>query len=257
MSSLSTSQTLTKQTKLRMPQQKTTTLQAMPLEGFHKTLEHHAGRPLKMRINDNHSTMLSVRWEPDHTRVSLHRMFLNAPTNVMEALACYLKGNNRSLTPTLKQYIEQCRQQLDYSSAINPTELSHQGRYYHLLDLYNEVNEEYFEGRVKLHITWFGQPQSRNRSRISFGLYHDTLRLIKINRVLDHPNIPRFLITYVIYHEMLHHICPPNVDGEGIHRIHNREFKQREMEFRYYQHAVEWIRQNKVNLFAGVTNGRT
>lgn len=229
----------------------------IPLDNFQRALEDHTGRKLKVRINDNHSTMLSVRWEPDHTRVSLHRMFLNAPSNVMEALACYLKGDNRELAPAVKAYIEQCRQQLDYSHALAPDAICHQGTTYHLKEIYDEINALYFNNQVQLLITWFGQPRSRNRTRISFGLFHDTLRLIKINRILDKPTIPCFLISYVVYHEMLHHVCPPHIDAAGNNRIHNQAFKRREMQFRHYKEAIQWIRDNREHLFEGVSHGRS
>ncbi len=223
-----------------------------PLESFQRALEDGAGRKLKVRINDNRSTMLSVRWEPDHTRVSLHRMFLHAPRNVMEALACYLKGDNKQLAPTIKAYIEECRQQMDYSHVVDRRDLCHQGEVYHLRELYNEINSQYFNGDLNLLITWFGEPVSQNTSRIAFGLYHDTLRLIKINRILDKPDVPRYLICYVIYHEMLHYVCPPQVDAKGTYRIHNDEFKQRELAFRQFRQAKAWIRENREHLFAEV-----
>lgn len=224
---------------------------AEPIESFQKALEHRTGRKLKLRINDNHSTMLSVRWEPDHTRVSVHRMFLDAPHNVMDDLACYLRGKKRELAPTVKAFIEQCRKGLDYSHAIDHRELYHEGEVYNVFDLYNEVNAEYFSNKLDLLITWFGQPTCRNRTRISFGLYQDTLRLIKINRILDKNEVPCYLVKYVIYHEMLHHVYPPYLDESGVQRIHNEEFKQQEQKFRYYHRATHWIRENRENLFAG------
>lgn len=221
-----------------------------PLDTLQKQLETQAGRKLKVRINDNRSTMLSVCWEPDHTRVSLHRMFLKAPSNVMTALGTYLKGKNRELQPAVKAYIEECRQRLDYSHTVDQGALCHQGRVYNLQEIYDEINRDYFGGKLRLHITWFGEPRCRNRSRISFGLYHDTLKLIKINRILDKNSIPRYLVSYVIFHEMLHHVCPPFIDEDGVSRIHNEEFKRRELAYRHYHHAIQWIRENRRNLFS-------
>lgn len=223
-----------------------------PIDSFQKALEGRLGRKLKIRINDNHSTMLSVRWEPDQTRVSLHRIFLSAPTDVVEALAYYLKRKDRQLAPSVKAYIAQCRQKLDYSHAINPSALEQEGYFHDLQELYDDVNQEYFGGKIKLLITWFGEPVCRNKSRVSFGLYHDTLRLIKINRILDKRTVPRYFISYVIFHEMLHHICPPYVDEDGTNRIHNEEFKRREMQFKEYHQALKWIRDNREKIFAGV-----
>lgn len=220
-------------------------------DAFQKILESRCGRKIKMRVNDNHSTMLSVRWEPDHTRVSLHRMFLSAPTDVVDALAYYLKKSNHSLAPSVKAYIAQYRQKLDYSGSLDPRELKHEGRIYNLKKIYNDINEEYFEGKLRLNITWFGESVCRNKTRISFGLYHDTLRLIKINRILDKRYVPEYFIRYVIFHEMLHHVCPPHVDEGGTNRIHSNEFKRREKHFAEYHQAIQWIRNNRNKVFGG------
>ncbi len=65
-------------------------------------LENRIGTKLYLKINDNRSTMLSVKWEPDCTKVSLHRMFLEAPSNMMQALTCYIKGEHKNLSPKYK-----------------------------------------------------------------------------------------------------------------------------------------------------------
>lgn len=214
-----------------------------------KQLEHRSGLKLKLKINDNRSTMLSVKWEPDGAKVSLHRMFLNAPQNVMDALACYLKREDRTIAPTVKAFIEDKLQKLDYSSQVDQAKLYSQGHVYNLQQIYNDINEEYFDGKLKLYITWFGKANRRSRSRVTFGLYHDPLRLIKVNRLLDSPSFPYYLVAYVVYHEMVHHVCPPYFDANGQHHIHTKEFKEMEAQFRYYDLAQEWIKNNKSNFF--------
>jgi len=215
-------------------------------------LENNVGSKLKLKINDNHSTMLSVRWEPNCTKVSLHRMFLRAPKNVMEALACYLKRSNKIIPANVQSFIEENFKKLDYSYTIDPKTLSTQGKVYNLRSLYKALNKEYFNDRLKLSITWFGNTNKRFRTRITFGLYHDSLKLIKIHRLLDNPAIPEYVIAYVIYHEMLHHECPSYRDVRGFQRIHSKEFKEREAQFRYYDLAQRWIKANQKHHFRGI-----
>ena len=159
--------------------------------------------------------MLSVKWEPDCTKVSLHRMFLLAPQNIMEELACYLRREINIISPSVKAFIEYNLQKLDYSNQLDLNKLKSQGNVYNLQHLYRELNREYFNEKLDLHITWFGKPTQRSRSRVTFGLYHDPLRLIKIHRRLDSPAFPDYVVSYVIYHEMLHHVCPSYVDERG------------------------------------------
>lgn len=222
---------------------------ALPLDRFQETLEVCSGKKLKVKINDNRSTMLSVRWESDLTSVSLHRMFLQAPSNVMQALACYLKGENRHLSPTVKAFIEHNVQYLDYSHSLDPNDLHVVGRVYHLQSLYDSLNAEYFNNSLRLLVTWFELPKHKQRNKITLGLYQDPLRLVKINRLLDHLEVPPYLISFVMYHEMLHAVSRPYVDKTGTNRIHSKEFKQLEERFRYYEQAKRWIKVNRGALF--------
>lgn len=217
---------------------------------FQEELEMNVGMKLNLKINDNRSTMLSVKWEPDCTKVSLHRMFLRAPKNIMQALACYLRGEHRRLAPSIRAYIEHNLQKLDYSHQLDLNQLQTKGRVYDLEKIYDDLNREYFNNQLELHITWFGKSwRRRNQNRITFGLYHDPLRLIKINRLIDNKHFPDYFVAYVIYHEMLHYVCPSYVDERGVKQIHNKEFKEREKQFKYYHQAQEWVRQNQRYLF--------
>lgn len=216
---------------------------------FQEELENSTGMKLRLKINDNRSTMLSVKWEPDYAKVSLHRMFLQAPKNIMQALACYLKGEHKQLAPSIRAYIETNLQKLDYSSQLDTCKLQTKGKVYDLKDVYGSLNKEYFNDKLNLNITWFGKPQQTNKSRITFGLYHDPLKLIKINRLLDSNHFPEYFVCYVVYHEMLHYVCPTYVDENGQKHIHSREFKMKEKEFSHYTLAKEWIHDNQQFLF--------
>lgn len=222
----------------------------MPLSKFQEKLENDLKKSVKFTINDNRSTMLSVKWEPNCTRVSIHRFFENAPKNVMDSLACYIKQEQKTVSPNVRSFIEDNLRKLDYTHRLNKVHLDVVGKTYNLQSLFDKINQEYFEGDLKLSITWFGKRQQKNRSQVTFGLYHEPLKLIKINRLLDSPKIPEYLISYVIYHEMLHNVCPSYYDERGKHRIHNKEFKMKELEFKYYRMAQDWIQHNREHLFA-------
>jgi hypothetical protein len=219
---------------------------------FQQELEENSGMKLRLKINDNRSTMLSVRWEPDCTKVSVHRMFLQAPQNVMQSLACYIRQEDKVISPHIKYFIEENIKKLDYSHLISQEKLYSQGAVYNLQKIYNDLNRDYFKNHLNLLITWFGKHNKRNRTRVTFGLYHDPLKLIKINRLLDSPLFPDYVVAYVIYHEMLHNVCPSYHDERGIHRIHSKEFKERELEFKHYNLAQNWINGHHRHLFKGM-----
>lgn len=214
-----------------------------------KDLELRSGLKLKLKINNNRSTMLSVKWLPDCTQVSLHRMFLQAPKNVMEALACYLRRKNQPIAPSVRAFIEDNLKVLDYSHVLDRSKLYSQGNVYNLKQIYDELNEEYYDSKLNLSITWFGKPWQKPRTRLTFGLYHDSLRLIKINRLLDSPSFPDYLVKYVVFHEMVHHVCPAYMGENGYQHIHSKEFKAEEARFRHIALAERWIKENQANFF--------
>lgn len=219
---------------------------------FQRQLVEMAGEDvnLELIINDNRSTMLSVRWEPDRTRISLHRMFLQAPQNIMQSLACYIRKEQKVIPSNIKYFIEDNVKNISATHLLNKEKLSTQGAVYNLQKIYNDLNHEYFDQQLNLSITWFGKLKNRPRSRVTVGLYQDSTKLIKIHRLLDSRVLPEYVVAFVIYHEMLHNVCPSYRDEKGIHRIHTKEFKQREVQFKDYQLAQQWIRDHYDYLFS-------
>ena len=67
--------------------------------------------------------MLSVKWEPDCTKVSLHRMFLQAPQECDGSLACYLRQEHKIIAPSVKAFIEDNLKSLDYSHQLDRSKL--------------------------------------------------------------------------------------------------------------------------------------
>ncbi len=212
-------------------------------------LQNLVGKKLAIRINDNRSTMVSVKWEPDMTRVSLHRMFLSAPFDIRYALAKYLKGDDKQLAPSVKAYIEESMPLMDYAKRLDLSSLAPFGTVYDLKDIYFELNEEYFDSKLALHITWFGNHVPTNRRKCSLGLFLSPCKLIKIHRLLDHVHIPPFVLHFVVYHEMLHAVCPIKIDERGYAKIHSAEFRKKEVEFREYAKAQQWLKANQDNFF--------
>lgn len=224
----------------------------MSLLSFRNQLENITGKKFKklqVKLNDNHSTMLSVKWEPDCTKLSMHRMFLEAPKNIMQELACYIGQERDNIAPSVKAYIEDNLKKFDYRNRVDNQQIYSQGNVYNLKKIYNDLNQTYFNNKLDLKITWFGKPMQRNRSRVTFGLYHEPLKLIKIHRMLDNPTFPDYLVDYVVFHEMLHDVCPTYVDKNGWHRVHSDEFKEREKEFQHFDLAQRWIKEHQAHFF--------
>lgn len=180
----------------------------------------------------------------------MHRMFLDAPESVIEAIAHYVRGKrHRGSEHLLRSYIQSYLPTLDYSSRVNPKRLKQVGEVYNLKEIYTEINHTYFGGEMEVEITWFGRVVKKRRSRITFGEYHDSLKLIKIHRILDDLMFPSYFVSFVVYHEMLHHVVPCKRDPRGFTRIHTAEFKAKERLFADYRRAVAWEKENKEKIF--------
>lgn len=213
-------------------------------------LERNTGLKLKITINDNRTTMMSVRWNHDYTSVSLHRMFLKAPENVMDGLVYYLKRKSRVVPASIRAFIEMNARKLDHSHLIDKEKLNSKGQVYNLQKIFDDLNKQYFKNKLNLYLTWYGRGQKKYaRKYLALGLYHESAKLIKIHRMLDSPSVPFYVVSYVMYHEMLHAVCPSYFDDKGIHRIHTKEFKEREVIFPNYDEAVVWIRKHQHLLF--------
>jgi hypothetical protein len=221
----------------------------MTILTFQQEIEETVKKKVKLRINDNRSTMLSVRWEPDCTKVSMHRMFLEAPKTIMDALACHIQIENSTLCPSVKAFIDEKLTMFDYSSKLDESKLYTKGDVYDLQAMYREVNFKYFDGNLNLKITWYGKAHRRNRSQVTFGLYQEALKLVKIHRMIDSSFFPEYFVKFVIYHEMLHHVCRSYYDEDGKHHIHTDEFKKREKEYEHFELADSWMEQNYNNFF--------
>jgi len=221
----------------------------MALTTFQKEIEHAVKKKVKLKINNNRSTMVSVKWEPDVTKVSVHKMFLEAPQNIMDDLACHITKEDSALAPSVKAFIEEQLQVMDYSHQVNSLKLFTEGKHYNLKDLYESINNEYFDGKLDLSITWYGRISKRRRAQVTFGLYQQTLKLVKIHRILDNPFFPEYFVKFVVYHEMVHHICPTYYDENGRHHIHTKEFKNKEKEFRDFEIAQSWMKKHYDKFF--------
>lgn len=121
--------------------------------------------------------------------------------------------------------------------------------HHNLREIYDRVNALYFEGSLDLPIKWFGNRVSSAKTQVKLGSYNFKTGEIKIHRLLDHPHIPDYFVSYIVYHEMLHHLFPPILASWRRRSIHHTEFKRREREFQEYAQVKEFKIVLKKSLF--------
>ena len=176
-------------------------------------------------------------------------MFLSAPPEIVSALSKYLKSSRKIVPPLIKQYIDVSLKNNSYFETADKLSLDVIGSVYNLEAIYQRLNQEYFQSQVDLDITWYGKCQFKNRRQITFGLYSEALKLIKINRILDQDFFPSFFVDYVVFHEMLHSVCPVTMGNKGKREIHSQDFKLNEKKFKFFDEATRWMKQNRESFF--------
>ncbi|MFC1642424.1 hypothetical protein ACFL5O_07020 [Myxococcota bacterium] len=178
-------------------------------------------------------------------RVRLHMMFLGAPERVLEALIGYVLEGDRAASLLLSEFIAANSYRIRASRPV-PGPLKTKGRIHDLLNILGDVNDRYFASSVAdVLICWArrARPRARQRASIKLGSYSATERLIRVHPALDHEWVPRYFVSYIVYHELLHHLVPGVTEG-GRHVLHTDEFLRREREFRHYDRALEWERKH-------------
>lgn len=111
------------------------------------------------------------------------------------------------------------------------------GHVYHLEEIFEELNLRFFHGLLaRPRLAW-----STERARNMLGHYDPAHNAIVISRVFDHPNVPRYAIEYILYHEMLHLRHPVKLRGSR-RQVHPPEFAADERLFPQLEEARAFLK---------------
>ncbi|MGQ0543006.1 MAG: SprT-like domain-containing protein [Blastocatellia bacterium] len=114
-----------------------------------------------------------------------------------------------------------------------------QGDVYDLDKVFDALNGRYFGGKLKKpELTW-----SARRTYRILGHHDATHDTVVISKSLDSPDTPKYVLEYVVFHEMLH-IHHPTVHHNGRRYNHTPAFRRDEQKFKYYEEAELWIERN-------------
>lgn len=86
---------------------------------------------------------------------------------------------------------------------------SAQGRIYDLEQIFDGLNSRFFHGLLGRPLMAWSEVRARNR----LGHYDPAHNAIVISRAFDHPRVPRYVVEYIVYHEMLHLKHPVKLRG--------------------------------------------
>lgn len=230
------------------------------------------GRLRSLELTDNQRTILSVRSGRLGNRapfeLRIHHSFIQAPAEVLEAVAVFVESKRgsdraREALVLIREHFSAHRTAARRRRLV----LRPEGVAFDLREVLADLNERYFEGRLSVGITWgksntaAASCRRRRTSTLQLGSYSYEDRLIRVHRVLDDPEVPRYVVEAVVYHELLHADMPPEVVN-GRRHFHTPEFRRRERLYRNLTRAERWIGEHMPDLLrarqamAGVRKSR-
>ncbi|MFM9904900.1 MAG: SprT-like domain-containing protein [Pyrinomonadaceae bacterium] len=113
------------------------------------------------------------------------------------------------------------------------------GSVYDLDEIFAAMNAQYFYDSIpKPALTW----SAKKTFRI-LGHHDATHDHITISKSLDSTETPRYVVEYVVFHEMLH-IHHPTKHVNGRRYNHTAAFKADERKFAHFDEAERWIEGN-------------
>jgi hypothetical protein len=221
-------------------------------QALERKLEVAYPGPVQLAVTDNRQRMISQTRERGVLRVRVHMMFLDAPERVQDALVDYVVSDDRDASQVVGAFIEGNSFRIRASRHVRGP-LRTRGKVHDLREILARVNGTYFGSSVSdVLISWGRRTRGGDKSRhtIKLGSYSSEERLIRVHPVLDKPWVPRYFLSYIVYHELVHHVVPPVRVGGNV-SLHPPEFLRREREFRHYERAIAWEEAHITRLLRG------
>jgi hypothetical protein len=196
---------------------------------------------VRLVVHDNRSTMVSYRRRAGLVHYRLHHMFLDAPAEVVRALAEFAgsrapAARRRDAGGRIDAYVRAHRTRI---AAPRPARVEPAGAVHDLQAIYDRLNARFFDGAIEARIGWGAVQGERRRRTIKTGVYVEDARLIRIHRALDRPQVPEFYVAMVVFHEMLHQAVPA-FERDGRRVVHGPEFRARERAYPDFGRARAW-----------------
>lgn len=211
-------------------------------------LARREGAPeVRLLVRPYVATMGKLRLTAGGLEVRLSELMAAAPATVREALAWILVSRLFRQAPP-EHWVRHYRQYLNRRE-IRRTHLAlraarsrkrhcgPQGAVYDLDRLFEDLRERYFGPLMaKPRLGWSGR-----LSRTLLGHYDHAHDTIVLSSWLDRPEVPQYVVEYVLYHEMLHMKHP--VEHRRHRRaVHTPAFREDERRFAQLEEAKAWLK---------------
>jgi hypothetical protein len=203
-----------------------------------------AGPPPAFRVEfyPYSSLTLTIRRRDEEMVVRFSDLLQRAPLLVLESAAAillakiYRRRMPRALAAQYNEYARSHRTrrriQAMRSGRVRMASLPPAGRHFDLTLIFDQLNVKFFASELQRpRLGW-----SARAWRRQFGSYDPGPNQIVLNRRMDRPELPRYVVEYVLYHEMLHVKHPTRKSGCGL-VSHSPEFRAEEKLFPDFDRA--------------------
>jgi hypothetical protein len=210
--------------------------------------------PVDIIFTNNRSTMVSFKRLNGRIVVRLHRLFRHANEEILDSLALYLGNRDNKASMQIDGFIAAHRSEIHHSALSTSRPLKSEGQHHDLKVVLERVNKRYFEGKIDVQIGWARNPARKGRKNTktvsrALATYSYSDHTIRVSPILDALDVPEYVIDWIVYHEMLHHVLPVE-ESHGRHRYHTRRFKTLERAFIHYRKAKAWEKVNTNRLLS-------
>jgi len=189
----------------------------------------------------------TIRLREDTAYVRVSDLLRDAPRTIFEAAAGILLGRLYRRQPPREfldayreySYARSTRQRLLTLRQRRARRVDHRpaGKHYDLASMFDRLNAQYFDNAlVQPRLGW-----SSRVWRTQLGCFDPALEQIVINKQLDRKNVPEYIVTYVLYHEMLH-LKHPMKFAHCRRESHSPRFRTEEKKFADYERAMKFLK---------------
>ncbi len=157
--------------------------------------------------------------------ILLHKLFnTHTHTNHLRIYRHYINQ------PYLRPKILMARRYRSKQHSNNPI-----GVFYNLDQIFQQLNRCYFQEKLQALTSW-----NHKQSRTFLACYDPAHQTIAVNPQLDDLSIPKWVLEYVVFHEMLH-VALDGYSSNGRWIIHHKRFHEAEKRFPHYRKARKFI----------------
>ncbi|HVO31506.1 MAG TPA: hypothetical protein VMV18_12250 [bacterium] len=213
------------------------------VDSLEQRVARRLGRAIRLTVHDNRKVMLSFRRRDGKpVSIRLHHLFLTAGADEVRAIARFV----RSKHPDARQILARHIRRYDHLIGVRLPEAvarPGKGRAYDLERIFRDLNRRHFGNRVRARIVWGKKVRRERRRTIRLGLYCDAEKKIVISPALDRRSVPRYVVEWIVFHEMLHQVVGFTLVN-GAYVAHTPEFRAREQAYPDFARASAWEARN-------------